>query len=196
MILNFTHKGLEDFFYDSTKRGIQPRHAARLETIWDRLDDAHQVEVCVIRAPTCTRCKVICWVFGRSESQATGVSFFALKRVMPPTLAIWITTKLEDIMRARTRPPVHPGMILKQHYLDPLDTTIAQAAKTLGVSRKTLSKIVHGRGAVTPDMALRLSTALRTTPELWLNLQRNYDLWQASRQSDAWRQVPELVPAE
>ncbi|PON12358.1 addiction module antidote protein, HigA family [Candidatus Entotheonella serta] len=99
-------------------------------------------------------------------------------------------------MRARTRPPVHPGMILKQHYLDPLDTTIAQAAKTLGVSRKTLSKIVHGRGAVTPDMALRLSTALRTTPELWLNLQRNYDLWQASRQSDAWRQVPELVPAE
>ncbi len=98
--------------------------------------------------------------------------------------------------RARTRPPIHPGVILKQHYLDALDISIAQAAETLGVSRKTLSKIVNGRGAVTPDMALRLSTAFRTTPELWLNLQRNYDLWQASHQSDAWRQVPELLPAE
>ena len=103
---------------------------------------------------------------------------------------------MENIMRVRTRPPVHPGVILKQHYLDSLDITIAQAATTLGISRKTLSKIVNGRGAVTPDMALRLSTAFRTTPELWLNLQRNYDLWQAARQSDAWRQVPELVPAE
>ncbi len=44
MILNFTHKGLEDFFYDGTKCGIQPRHAARLETILDRLDAAHHVE--------------------------------------------------------------------------------------------------------------------------------------------------------
>ena len=115
---------------------------------------------------------------------------------MPPTLAISIIIRLEDIMRVRTRPPVHPGTILKQHYLDSLDITIAQAATTLGISRKTLSKIVNGHGAVTPDMALRLSKAFRTTPELWLNLQRNYDLWQAARQSDAWRQVPELVPAE
>ena len=75
-------------------------------------------------------------------------------------------------MRVRTRPPVHPGTILKQHYLDSLGISIAQAAETLGISRKTLSKIVNGRGAVTPDMALRLSTAFRTTPELWLNLQR------------------------
>ena len=93
--------------------------------------------------------------------------FFVLKKEMPPTLAIWITTRLEDIMRVRTRPPVHPGTILKQHYLDSLGISIAQAAETLGISRKTLSKIVNGRGAVTPDMALRLSTALRTTPELW-----------------------------
>jgi addiction module HigA family antidote len=119
-----------------------------------------------------------------------------LKKGMPPTLAIWITTRLEDMMRVRTRPPVHPGSIIKQHYLDPLAITIAQAAATLGISRKTLSKIINGHGAVTPDMALRLSTAFRTTPELWLNLQRNYDLWHAAHQSDAWREVPALVPAE
>jgi len=196
MILSFAHKGLEDFFYDGIKRGIQLRHAARLEAILDRLDAAHHVEDSVIQAPTCTSCEVIWWVSGRSESQATGASFFALKKGMPSTLAIWITTRLEDIMRVRTRPPVHPGSIIKQHYLDPLAITIAQAAATLGISRKTLSKIINGHGAVTPDMALRLSTAFRTTPELWLNLQRNYDLWHAAHQSDAWREVPALVPAE
>jgi addiction module HigA family antidote len=57
------------------------------------------------------------------------------------------------------------------------------------VARKTLSKILNERGAVTPEMALRLSRAFHTTPELWLNLQRNYDLWQVAHRSERWRQV-------
>ena len=83
--------------------------------------------------------------------------------------------------------------ILKRQYLEPLGLGIARAALALGVSRKTLSKILHERGAVTPDMALRLARAFQTTPELWLNLQRNYDLWQAAHQSEAWRQVEPLL---
>ena len=98
-------------------------------------------------------------------------------------------------MRTRTRPPTHPGGILKRQYLEPLKISIAQAALALGVSRKTLSKIVNERGAVTPDMALRLAQALHTTPELWLNLQRTYDLWHAAHESEDWRQVQELVAA-
>ncbi len=96
-------------------------------------------------------------------------------------------------MRTRQRPPTHPGSIVKHHYLEPLGLSIAQAADALGVSRKTLSKIVNGRGAVTPDMALRLSRAFNTTPELWLNLQQNYDLWHATRHSDTWQHVPTLI---
>jgi len=96
-------------------------------------------------------------------------------------------------MRPRTRPPAHPGGILKRQYLEPLGLGIARAALALGVSRKTLSKILHERGAVTPDMALRLARAFQTTPELWLNLQRNYDLWQAAHRSEAWRQVAPLM---
>lgn len=92
-------------------------------------------------------------------------------------------------MRERTRPPTHPGGILKRHYLEPLRIGISQAATALGVSRKTLSKIVNERGAVTPEMALRLARAFNTTPELWLNLQQNYDLWQAAHCSEDWRQV-------
>jgi addiction module HigA family antidote len=96
-------------------------------------------------------------------------------------------------MRVRTRPPTHPGGILKRQYLEPLKISIAQAAGALGVSRKTLSKIVNERGAITPDMALRLAQAFQTTPELWLNLQRAYDLWHAAHDSEDWRAVPALV---
>lgn len=96
-------------------------------------------------------------------------------------------------MKVRTRPPTHPGGILRRHYLEPLGITVTAAAKGLRVSRKTLHKILNERGAVTPDMALRLSKAFRTSPELWLNLQRNCDLWHASRESHAWQRTRPLV---
>ncbi|MFI5361098.1 MAG: HigA family addiction module antitoxin [Elusimicrobiota bacterium] len=92
-------------------------------------------------------------------------------------------------MISRKRPPTHPGGILKRHYLEPLALAISQAAGALGVSRKTVSKIVNERGDVTPEMALRLARAFGTTPELWVNLQRNYDLWHASHDSKAWKKA-------
>jgi len=95
--------------------------------------------------------------------------------------------------RIQTRPPSHPGEILKHMYLKPLKLNVAQAAEALGVSRKTLSKIVNGRGAVTPDMALRLSRAFKTSPELWLNLQQNHDLWHACHDSRAWKAVHRIA---
>ncbi len=92
-------------------------------------------------------------------------------------------------MRIRKRPPTHPGGILKRQYIEPLELTISELANTLGISRKTLSKIVNEHGAITPDMALRLSKAFKTTPELWMSLQQNYDLWQASHNSDDWKMI-------
>ncbi|MGA3067093.1 MAG: HigA family addiction module antitoxin [Tepidisphaeraceae bacterium] len=79
------------------------------------------------------------------------------------------------------RPPTHPGGILKRLYLQPMNLSTVELAKALGVSRKTISKLVNEHSAITPDMALRLSIAFRTTPQLWLNLQQNYDLWRAQR---------------
>jgi len=92
-------------------------------------------------------------------------------------------------MRERKRPPVHPGRILKNHHLVPLSISLTELARNLGVSRKTLSKIVNERGSITPDMALRLSRAFNTTPDLWLGLQQEYDLWHAKNDSKEWRQV-------
>jgi len=91
-------------------------------------------------------------------------------------------------MRRRKRQPTHPGAILREHYLEPMDLSITEAAERLGVSRKTLSKLVNEQGAATPEMALRLSRAFGTTPQLWLNLQQACDLWEAGRMT-GWRQV-------
>lgn len=98
-------------------------------------------------------------------------------------------------MGIRKRPPTHPGGILRRQYIEPLSLNISELANTLGVSRKTLSKIVNEHGAITPGMALRLSKAFKTTPELWLNLQQNYDLWHASHNSDEWKMIrPMCLP--
>jgi len=91
-----------------------------------------------------------------------------------------------------TRRPTHPGNIIKEDYLLPLSISIKDMSDTLGVSRKTLSKIINERSAITPDMALRLSRALDTTPDLWLNLQKNYDLWTAENASKEWQKVKPL----
>lgn len=96
-------------------------------------------------------------------------------------------------MRMRKRPPTHPGGILRRQYIEPLSLTISELADTLGVSRKTLSKIVNENGSITPDMALRLSRALKTTPELWLNLQQNFDLFHASHSSNDWKMIEAIA---
>ena len=92
-------------------------------------------------------------------------------------------------MESRKRAPNHPGGILCRQYLEPLGLTVSELAKILGVSRKTVSKIINERGSISADMALRLSRAFNTTPQLWLNLQQNHDLWRAVQDSDHWKKV-------
>lgn len=92
-------------------------------------------------------------------------------------------------MRKRKRAPSHPGGILRRQYMSPLGLTVTELAHALGVSRKTVSKIANENGSISPDMALRLSKAFNTTPELWLNLQRNCDLWHAAKDSREWKSV-------
>jgi addiction module HigA family antidote len=82
-------------------------------------------------------------------------------------------------MLQQKMPPVHPEEILKEMYLDPLIISITALADNLGVARKTVSQLVNGHMGVGAEMALRLGKALNTTPELWLSLQRIYDLWKA-----------------
>lgn len=73
--------------------------------------------------------------------------------------------------------PPHLGEIIRVLCIEPLDITVTEAAKALGVSRKTLSELINGHIGINPEMAVRLSIAFDTTPESWLAQQMQYDLW-------------------
>lgn len=80
--------------------------------------------------------------------------------------------------------PPHPGETLREDILPALGLTVTEAAKQLGVNRVTLSKLLHGKIGISPEMALRLNAWLGKngpSPEVWLKLQASYDLWQASQ---------------
>ena len=83
----------------------------------------------------------------------------------------------------RMHNPAHPGEVLRELYLAPLGVSVTRAATALGVTRKHVSAIVNGRAPVTPDMALRLAAAFGTEPELWVNMQSQYDLWAVRRRA-------------
>lgn len=92
----------------------------------------------------------------------------------------------------QNRKPAHPGRILKNMYLMPLNLTITKLADTLKVSRKAVSAIANEHKRVTPEMALRLAQAFDTTAEFWLNLQKNHDLWCAMNDSNEWQNIPNI----
>lgn len=87
--------------------------------------------------------------------------------------------------------PAHPGEILKELVIEPLELTITDVSEHLGVSRKTLSKVLNGRGAVTPEMAVRLEIAFKKpSADHWLRLQSAYDLWELRNQQSELHVTP------
>ena len=85
---------------------------------------------------------------------------------------------------SRMHNPPHPGEVIKELCLDPLELTVTAAAQGLGVSRRALSALLNGHAGISPDMAIRLSKAFGRSPESWLQLQLQYDLWQAEQRSE------------
>jgi len=80
--------------------------------------------------------------------------------------------------------PPHPGEIIKEICVEPLGLTVTKAAESLGVTRKTFSMLLNGKSGISPEMALRLSKVFGRTPEGWLRLQLQYDLWKAKQRVD------------
>ena len=87
--------------------------------------------------------------------------------------------------------PAHPGEILKELVIESLGLSITQASENLGISRKTLSKVTNGRGAITPEMAVRLELAFsKPSADHWLRLQNAFDLWQARQHQAEYHVLP------
>jgi antitoxin HigA-1 len=85
----------------------------------------------------------------------------------------------------RKRPPTHPGEMLLEEFVKPLDITQVELARLLGVSYPRLNEIIKGKRSVTPDTALRLSRVLGMSADFWLGLQQDWDLWNAINSPEA-----------
>ncbi|MBD3386295.1 HigA family addiction module antidote protein [candidate division KSB1 bacterium] len=88
--------------------------------------------------------------------------------------------------------PPHPGEFIREIYLEPYNLSIRQVAEKLQVSPSTLSRLIKGQSDISSEMALRLSKTLGRTPESWLIMQNQFDLWRAQRKIDIDK-IEELV---
>ena len=79
-------------------------------------------------------------------------------------------------MAARAHPPVHPGEILREEFLEPMGLSQYRLAKELSVPARRINEIVHGKRSISADTALRLARYFGTSDEFWMNLQMHYDL--------------------
>ena len=81
----------------------------------------------------------------------------------------------------RMKNPPHPGRIVRQECIEPLGLTVTETAERLGVTRQALNDLVNGKAGISPLMAIRLSKAFGSSPDVWLGLQMEYDLAQAEK---------------
>jgi addiction module HigA family antidote len=84
-------------------------------------------------------------------------------------------------MLKRGLPPVHPGEILKEMFINERNLTITEVAKGLNMARANLSSIINGHLGISPELAVKLSEAFGNTAQFWINLQNNYELWHAEK---------------
>lgn len=88
----------------------------------------------------------------------------------------------------------HPGIVLREEYLEPLGVSQTQLAREIGISYLRVNEIVNGKRGITPDTALRLSRYLGTTAEYWMNWQSAYDLQKADAEHhDEYERIPSLT---
>ena len=98
-------------------------------------------------------------------------------------------------LRDPKRRPTHPGAVLREDLLPQLDITQAQFAAHMGVSRLTVSELLHEKRGLSADIAVRLAKVLRTTPEVWLRMQQAVDLWDAQQDAGRYAKVEPLPKA-
>ena len=121
----------------------------------------------------------------KSKSRTTTRSDSRVKEGSPPYTA--------ERRLPRHRPPTHPGEMIREEFLVPLEVTQTELAARLGVSFPRLNEVIRGKRAVTPDTALRLERVLGMSAEFWLGLQQDWDLWHAMHGKKA-KEIARLEP--
>lgn len=176
MIKSFKHKGLKRFFLTRDKSGIQPEHEQRLRLILAKMHTAHALKDLNFLGSnlhplhhnregqwsiTIKKNWRITFVFDNGDIELVHDEDYHEP------------TRKKTIMHH----PPHPGEVLKELYVEPLELSVTDLAKALKCARKTLSSILNGHAGISPLMAIKLGMAFDSTPESWLALQNQYDLW-------------------
>jgi proteic killer suppression protein len=191
VIKSFRHRGAERFFHTGSKAGIQVRHADRLRLQLFALDNAkHPTDM---NAPG--------WKLHRLTGTLKGhwaVSLSGNWRLTfrfegeDATLVDYQDYHWKESSMSMHNPP-HPGFVLRE-YLG--DTSVSKAAAHLRITRVTLSRLLNGKAGISAIMAIRLADALGTSPELWMNMQSQYDLWRARQTRQPMvRPFPHVTPS-
>ena len=105
---------------------------------------------------------------------------------------------MAETMALLARRPTHPGEMLREEFMPDFGLSVAQLAQKIGVSRQSVNELVHERRSLSPDMALRLARLFEQSPQFWLNLQRNVDIWDAfesNREAIEAIEAVEALPA-
>jgi addiction module HigA family antidote len=176
MILSFKHKGLERYFKTGKISGVQVKHSKRLKLILGRLNastSANDMNLPGLFLHPLTGNRSDIWSVRVSGNWRVTFRFNGEHA----EIVNYEDYHWDNIMLMHN--PPHPGEIIKELCLEPLELSITAAANALGVSRKTLSSIINGKAGISPEMAVRLSIAFNTSSESWMNQQSQYDLWQA-----------------
>ena len=119
-------------------------------------------------------------------SDATPAGHSALKMATCTTsILLTITSERKETMAMKN--PPHPGRSIRENCLEPLGLSVTEAAEVLGVARHTLSRVLNGHAAISPDMAIRLEKAGWSSADFWLRRQTSYDLAQARKGEDLIR---------
>ena len=99
-------------------------------------------------------------------------------------------------LRSPKRKPTHPGEVLREDILPALHMTQGELARRLGVSRLTVSDLLHEKRALSPDMATRLAKLLNTTPESWLRMQQAVDVWELAQHPEHYQHIAAVKPTK
>ena len=180
MIRNFRHKGLKRLFEDGDRRGIRPDLLEKVENILFVLNRAKRPEDMNLPGFRLHPLKG-----GRKGSWAVTVraNWRIVFRLEDGAADVDLADYHREGRLMLMKAPPHPGRVVRQECLEPLGLTVTAAAKALGVTRKTLSEPLNGKSGLSPEMAIRLSKAFGSSPEVWLGLQMDYDLAQVQRKS-------------
>lgn len=181
VIVNFKHKGLKLLHQKDDASKIRQDLLPRVKDILLLLDEASAPEA--LKLPGYGLHHLtgdLKGFWSVTVSRIIGLSF-AFTTVMPMMLILLIITRRNPMPMKN---PPHPGHCIKDACLEPLGLTITAGAKALGITRANLSRVINGRGAISPEMAIRLSKAFGSTPETWLRMQLAYDLAQLRNRED------------